>query len=284
MTRAWIFLVALALMWGTSFAAMSKALAGLDPLAIMGFRLAIGAVLLVCIAAVMQTGRPMLSAWWQYGGIAVLGNCVPFSLIAWGQLSVSSAVAGTVMGTMPMVTAALAMGLGIERLTRGQWLGLLVGFVGLCMLSLGQARLAGDLSGIAAIVTAVLCYALSTLIARKGPDKNALRAGAATLSVAGVVGLTIWGIWGQDVGNAQPVHWGYVLYLAMFPTALAVVLYFAVVRIAGPVFLSQVNYMVPVIAFLIGATLMREPIFTELPLAIALILAGLYLASRVVRR
>jgi len=56
------------------------------------------------------------------------------------------------------------------------------------------------------------------------------------------------------------------------------------VRIAGPVFLSQVNYMVPVIAFLIGATLMREPIFTELPLAIALILAGLYLASRVVRR
>lgn len=272
------------MMWGTSFAAMSKALAGLDPLAIMGFRLALGGLLLAVIALFLRVGLPLRQAWWQYLGIALLGNCVPFALIAWGQITVSSAVAGTVMGTMPMITAALATGLGIERLSRGQWLGLVVGFAGLCLLSMGQARLAGDLSGIAAIVGAVLCYALSTLIARKGPDQNALRAGAATLMAAGVIGMIVWSQAGQPVTTALPIHWGYVVYLAAFPTALAAVLYFKVVRIAGPVFLSQVNYMVPVIAFLIGATLMREPIFTELPLAIALILTGLFLASRVVRR
>lgn len=284
MTQAWVLLVSLALMWGTSFAAMSQALSGFDPVALTATRLVLGGILLAVIATAMGVARPIRSAWWQYAGIALLGNVVPFGLIAWGQLSVSSAVAGAIMGIMPMVTAALAMSVGLERLSRQQWMGLAVGFIGLVILAHGQSQFSGSLAGMSAIFAAVACYALSTLIAKKGPDKNALRAGTMTLILAGLFGAIGWLVLGEPLPHWRHEAWPYVIYLGIFPSALATLCYFTVVRIAGPVFLSQVNYMVPVMAFGIGAVFLREPIFTELPLAVALILTGLFLASRVVRR
>ena len=277
---AWLLILGLAMMWGTSFASMSQALISMDPLAIMGWRLAIGAVVLVAVAIFMRVGWPLRQAWWQYLGIAAIGNCLPFGLIAWGQLEVSSAVAGAIMGTMPMVTAAMAMGLGLDRLRGLQWVGLGIGFLGLLLLARGQAQFEGSLWGVGAIVIAVLCYAASTMIAKRGPDQNALRAGAATLVLAGTIGLVSWGLFGSPIPELVDPAWVYVLYLAAFPTALAMVFYFWVVRIAGPVFLSQVNYMVPVVAFVVGMVFMDEALFVELPVAIGLILAGLYFASR----
>ncbi|MGB0965005.1 MAG: DMT family transporter [Litorivicinus sp.] len=284
MTRAWILLVCLALMWGTSFAAMSQALAGFDPLGLTAARLVLASGVLLVLACVMRVGFPLTQAWWQYAGIALLGNSVPFGLIAWGQLSVSSAVAGAIMGTMPIVTAAIAMGFGIDRLSSRQWAGLAVGFVGLLVLARGQSQFSGTLLGAVAVFAAVVCYALSTIIAKKGPDKDSIRAGFATTVMAALISTLAWGWGGHSLPAISDASWWYILYLGVFPSALAMVCYFTVVRIAGPVFLSQVNYMVPVMAFGIGAVFLREPIFTELPLAIGLILAGLFLASRVVRR
>ena len=279
-TRAWVLLVILALMWGSSFGAMSQALSGFGPLGITAARLVLAALVLLVVAFIMQVGWPLKQAWWQYAGIAFLGNSLPFGLIAWGQLSVSSAVAGAIMGTMPMVTAAIAMGFGIDRLNSRQWMGLVVGFIGLVVLASGQSKFSGSLVGTAAVFAAVICYALSTIIAKKGPDKNAIRAGFATTAFAGLFSLVAWGTMGQSLPPLSDPSWAYIVYLGVFPSALATVCYFTVIRIAGPVFLSQVNYMVPVMAFGVGVIFLRESVFAELPMAIGLILLGLFLASR----
>ncbi len=280
MSAAWVMLVGIALAWGTSFAAMEVALEGAGPLAIMAARLVIGALCVSLAALVMRVGRPMLSAWWQYLGVAAIGNCIPFFLIPWGQQAVSSSVAGAIMGTMPLVTAALATAVGIERLARRQWGGLAVGFVGLLVLAQSQTQFSGALTGAVAIFGAVVCYALSTLFARIGPDHNPVRAASATLTLAGLMGCVAFGVSDEPRPTLAAGTALTLVYLGVLPTGLAVVLYFKVVKLRGPVFLSQVNYMIPVIALVIGWWVMRDPVVVALPVGIALVLAGLGLAGR----
>ncbi|QGG81204.1 EamA family transporter [Litorivicinus lipolyticus] len=280
MNLAWVLLVGLALAWGTSFATMEVALEGAGPTAIMAGRLVIGALCVSAAAMVMRVGRPLVSGWWQYLGVAAIGNCVPFFLIPWGQQTVSSSVAGAIMGTMPLVTAALATAVGIEALSRRQWAGLGIGFVGLLVLAQSQTQFSGALHGSLAIFGAVVCYALSTLIARAGPDHNPIRAGAATLCLSGLIGAAAF----VTSGEGMPTWSGHsawaVVYLGVLPTGIAAVLYFKVVKLRGPVFLSQVNYMIPVISLLIGLWIMRDPFVWALPIGIGLVLSGLALARR----
>ena len=280
MSLPWIFLMALSFMWGTSFAMMSEAVQYFLPLQVMASRLVLGAAMLLIIAALYRRLVYLPGAAWQYVGVGLAGNVVPFSLIAWGQLEVSSSVSGAILGSMPLMTALLATVAGIERLSLLRWAGLGLGLVGLLVLALSQEALNGTLLGALAIVGACFSYAVSTLIARSGPDKDSLRAGALTLTCSAVIGsLCMWAVEGLPAAEWH-MGWVWIVVLGIFPTGLSGVLYFEVIRMRGPVFLSQVNYFVPVVAFLLGVIALGEPFHWALPTSLVFILGGLYFARQ----
>ena len=145
--KIWSLLVTLSVLWGGSFFFVEVAVPELPTLTIVFLRVGIAA--LVLHVAMTAFGKPMkISAplALAYLGMAILNNIVPFSLIAWGQIHISSALASVLNATTPLFTIVVAHVLTRdEKLTVRGVLGLVTGFAGVVViLSPESARWAAE--------------------------------------------------------------------------------------------------------------------------------------------
>lgn len=284
----WLLLFALVAMWGSSFMFNRIAVASLPPWTVVAGRIGLAALVLTLI--VYALGRrlpPPGRGWWPYVVVALIGNVIPFFLITWGQQVVESALAGILMAVMPLATMLLAHFLVAgEHLTRQRVSGFTVGFLGIVLL-MGPAALAGlggdavDIVFQLAVLGGALCYALQSVLTRLIIKGDVLVAAAATLLVASVMVVPV-ALW-QDrpwllaprTGSLAAVLW-----LGAGPTALATILYFLLIRSAGPTFMSLVNYLSPCVALFLGLVVMGEHPPAAAYAGLALILAGIAVSQR----
>jgi drug/metabolite transporter (DMT)-like permease len=208
--------------------------------------------------------------------MGLFSNALPFALLSWGQRFVTSGFAGISMAVVPLLVLPLAhVFVPGERMTPRKVAGFLVGFVGVVLL-IGPGAAAGDGTGPArlACVAASCCYAVGAIITRLAPPGPFLSFGAGGLLVATAAILPLaLGIEGWPAEPGLPALLG-LLYLGIFPTALATVMLVYVVQSAGPSFLSLVNYQVPVWAVVIGLVVLGEALPPQFLAALGLILAG----------
>lgn len=284
---AWVFLCLLALIWGGSFLAVELALEGFPPLTIAALRIAMAAVILTGVSFALGHGLPGAGdasgrrIWAHALGMALLSNAVPFSLLSWGQKYVTSGFAGITMAIVPLLVLPLAhVFVPGERMSMRKGIGFLVGFAGVVLLiGLGSILRptnaeAEQLARIACLAAAA-CYALGSIVTRLCPPVPLLSLAAAALVLAAIclipVALAVEG-W---PGPAPARAWAAVLYLGLFPTALATLLLVYVIKTAGPSFMSLVNYQVPVWAVVFGMLFLGESLPVQFIAALGLILAGL---------
>jgi len=294
---AWALLCLLGLIWGGSFLGVEMALTGFGPLTVAALRITTAAIILIAVAMIRGDGLPPTDTtrgrrvWLHCFGMAVFSNALPFSLLSWGQEHVTSGYAGITMAVVPLLVLPLAhFFVPGERLTTRKGFGFLIGFVGVVLLT-GPGAVIGavndDLVGLARIacVTASASYACGAIITRLAPSGPYLSFAAAGLLLAScmivptallVEGVPSWPDLRALLG---------VLYLGLFPTALATFLLVYVIQSAGPSFMSLVNYQVPVWAILIGMVVLDEQLPPQFIGALALILAGLAVSqARLARR
>ncbi|MCC5966771.1 MAG: DMT family transporter [Natronohydrobacter sp.] len=282
----WIGLVALGLIWGASFLGVAVALEGVSPVWIATARIVIGALTLSAIAwamGVRLTLSPPVLAF--AAGMALLSNALPFYLLSWSQQHVTSGFAGITMAAIPLFVLGLAhVFVQGERLTRPKALGFALGLVGVAVL-IGPgilARSGSDFENFARFgcLAAALCYALGSIVTRRCPEVHPVAFGMLALWIASAVMLPVAlmaeGI--PPLPETRPML--AVLYLGLLPTGYATLLLVGIIRTAGPSFLSQVNYHVPVWSVLLGALVLSEEVPGRFVLALAIILAGLMLARR----
>ena len=287
----WIKLLALGLIWGASFMFISVALRDLGPLTIVAWRVGLGALVLLVILRMRRIGLPSLSnrngrlVWASAVAMGFFSSALPFAMLSWGQKYVASGFAGVCMAVVPLFVLPLAHFLVPgERLTLRRGVSFLIGFVGVVVLiGFDALRLVGsDYESLARIAClgASLCYATGAIITRLCPKTDMLSLSADALLSATVIitpfALTLEGI------PAMPsaLSWVAILYLGLFPTALAQVLLVQVIRDAGPSFMSLVNYQVPVWSVLFGVVLLNELLPPQLYLSLVLILGGLLLSRK----
>ena len=178
-----------------------------------------------------------------------------------------------------------------ERLTRRRVAGFAIGFAGVVLLIAGEQLASGSftltgggmLPAQLACVLASCCYACGSIVTRLCPPVSTRSFAAAGLVCATVV-LVPLALLTAGVPDAisRTSLWG-VLFLALLPTGAATILLTVIIRRAGPPFLSQVNYQVPVWAVLIGAVVLSETIPGHFITALLVILAGLAVAQRAPR-
>lgn len=284
----WLLLFALVAMWGSSFMFNGIAVSSLPPLAIVAGRVGVAAVVLVIFVYASGRRLPALGLhWWPYLVVALIGNAIPFYLITWGQQVVESALAGILMAFMPLATIVLAHFLiAGEHMTRQRAIGFAGGFCGIVLL-MGPAALAG-LGGDAVRVIAqlsvlggALCYALQSVLTRLIIKGDVMVSAAATLLLASVIVVPL-ALWQIPLSTLAP-RWqsvAAVCWLGVVPTAIATVLYFQLIRSAGPSFMSLVNYLSPSVAVLLGLLIMGEHPSPNAYLGLALILIGIAVANR----
>ena len=289
----WVFLIVLGIIWGASFMGAKVALTGFGPMTVAALRLAIGASVLLSISYAMGKGLPKLSdengkrIWMHCIGMGIFTNALPFTMLNWGQLHVTSGFAGISMAVVPLLVLPLAHVLVPgEILTKRKALGFFVGFLGTLILIGPKTLLAstgGDLEPIArlACVLAACCYAIGSIITRLCPKVSLTSYAAAGLTVGTLimvpVALYFEGI--PTMPSETKAIWG-VLFLGVLPTALATLLLVRVINSAGPSFMSLVNYQVPVWAVIFGVVILGEDIPASLFAALALILLGLAISQK----
>lgn len=281
--RDWTLLLALVVMWGSSFMFNRIAVASLPPLIVVAGRIGIAAIVLIVIVHALGKRLPSPGrAWWPYLVIAIVGNAVPFYLITWGQQVVESALAGILISIMPLATIVLAHFLiAGEHLTRQRVAGFIIGFSGILLL-MGPDALAGVGGDVLRIVSQLavlggaLCYALQSVLTRLIIKGDILVAAAATLLIAAVIAVPA-ALWLDRPWMLAPTGASVaaVVWLGVGPTAIATVLYFMLIRSAGPTFMSLVNYLSPGVAVLLGLLVLGETPRATAYFGLALILAGL---------
>ena len=286
--RNWSLLFALVAMWGSAFMFMKIGVATVAPATLAAGRLVLAAALLYAVMRARGLALPPPGKrWLPFAALAVLGNCLPFYLIAWGQQFIDSALAGILISIMPLATLVLAhYFVAGERMTAPRALGFAVGFAGIVVL-MGPAALAG-LGGSpgkalaqVAVLAGALCYAGNSVLARRTIATDFLVASTAVLIIASVlmvpVALVLDHPWAAapSAGSVAAIVW-----LGIGPTALATILYFQLIAAAGPTFMAIVNYLSPIVALLAGVLLLGEQPGTTAVAGLLLILLGIALSRR----
>jgi drug/metabolite transporter (DMT)-like permease len=209
--------------------------------------------------------------------MAIVGNALPFFLISWGQQEVDSGVAGMIMAIMPLLTMVFAHYFVVdEKLNRYKLIGFALGITGVTLL-LGPVFEGGGRefwSGLA-IFTAASCYAVNSILIKRLPRFSPMVGACGVLIMASLVMLPIWLLLAPENNTISQDSMMSVIWLGIGPTGIATIILFAVIDRAGPTFLSTINYLIPVVAFLCGAWLLSEPATWQHFVALATILGGI---------
>ncbi|MEN3974153.1 DMT family transporter [Emcibacter sp. SYSU 3D8] len=274
-------LVALALMWGSSFLMVKISLRDFTPVEALAGRMLIAALFFTAALLIrhkrVERGRKV---WLLMAAMGVIGNVTPYLLINWGQTRVETGTAAILMGIVPLVTAMLAQAfVRGERFHLWKAIGIAVGFAGIVVLFGGLQLSGGEGAawGAAAILLAALGLASGTILADKASDFHSIPVGFGVMWIAALVSVPIWL---ADSGGALPeqVSWppvAAVFGLAIFSTALPTLVLIYLVRTAGPTFAGFTNYLVPVIGVVLGITFLNEPLTWNAVVALGLIIGGI---------
>ncbi len=287
----WLRIGALGMIWGSSFMAVSVAIAGFGPITVSAGRILIGAIVLLGLLRFLGISLPDIKApqgrtvWLAAFGVGVFSMALPFFLLSWGQHYVASGFAGVTMAAVPLLVLPLAHFLiPSEQLTPRKTLGFAIGFVGVIVLiGLDAFKSSGmGLEPLArmACFAAAACYACGSITTKLAPKVDPFAfAGAATLLAAIIIvpmAFILEGV--PTVALDKPLF--AVIFLGVVPTAAANLLLVSVIRSAGPSFLSLVNYQVPIWSVLFGTLFLSEILPGRTFVALGLILLGLAVSQR----
>ncbi|HKL62173.1 MAG TPA: DMT family transporter [Woeseiaceae bacterium] len=285
----WLGLAGLVAMWGSSYLAMEIALRAFSPLAITAARIVLAAATLWSVMRLAGLRLPTdRGSWAFFVVLSVVGNCLPFFLISWGQQSVPSGLAGIAMAVTPLAVILLAhFLLPDEPLTAGRIAGFLAGFLGVALLVgpgflLGE-RAGGSLTGLLAVLGGALCYATTAVITRLGPSHHPLVMSTAVTLAGSLILVPLYfaldgGVLREFALPVGPL--AAVAALGMLSTGFAAVIFFFLVTQVGAGFMTMQSFLVPPWAVVTGALVLDERLHPGAYAAMILILAGLAIAQR----
>ncbi len=280
----WASIGVLGLIWGGTFMVVAVALRGYGPLTVVCARTTLGALALLGLRAALQRPWPALTPrLLKYLAlIGVLNTALPFALLSWGQQYVPSAFAGISMAALPLFVLPLAHVFSDEALSTRRLIGVIVGFTGaLVLIGPGVLHIGSGWEplGQLACLAAAVSYAIASIMTRRCPPIDPIVLAALTLAVGSAVLIPAMLLVEGIPGRAAPLQMGAIVFLGLFPTALAALLRVTVIRSAGSVFMTLVNYQVPLWSVLCGALILSETLPLRFFAALALILCGLAISQ-----
>ena len=280
----WIILIALALIWGSSFILIKKGLEGLNPFQLGSLRIIFCAVFLLIIG--FNSLKSIALHQWKYIALTSLfGTFIPAYLFAIAQTKVSSSICSILNSLTPLNTlilGAIVFGLNFRR---NQIFGIIIGLIGTVVLIFnGRAEgVSEDNSYSVFVLIATVCYATNVnLIKRYLSDMKPLSITTGNFLVMLVPAIFI--LYFTDFSakmNLQATQHAmfFIMILGIVGTGVANVIFYKLIQISSPIFASSVTYLIPVVACLWG--IFDNEMLTPLQfLGAFIILIGVYLSSK----
>ncbi len=283
MTRkGWLLFIAMSVIWGIPYLFIKIAVRELDPAVVVFARVGIAALVLLPLAARSGALRQLRERWFIVAALGCVQIAAPFLLITFGEQHIASSLTSLLIAADPLLVALFALRLDSrERVGGLRLIGLLLGMVGvIVLLGLDVGGDAQRLLGAFLVLLAAAFYAISVLLIRR-PTIAALP----NLGVVAVECTTATIVVMPLALTRFPNHLpsltviASLLVLGLVCTALAYVLYFALVAEVGASRGTVITYVNPAVSVLLGVTLLGEPLNTAIIVGFLLIIAGSWLST-----
>ena len=286
MKKSWLpAYLALGLVWGCSFIFIELGLVFLSPFGVTFVRCALGAITLLIFAKARKVELPKGKAIWKkLWVVAMLLNVVPGVLFAFAQQYITSALAGIINATTPLMTLIFMLLIfREEKIKREQVYGLLIGALGVMTVVGVWKELGGNqLIGVIALLIAVSCYGASYPYSTRnviplGLKPEALATGQLLMATVTLLPLFIFD--GFSSNNYESRSIIAMLCLGIFGSGFAYIWNFSVTAAAGSAIGSTVTYITPVVAVIVGWLYLNEEIVWHEPVGALVVIIGALLSQ-----
>lgn len=277
-------LALLSFLWGSSFTLIKVALETVPPATIVAGRLAIGTVLLMLLVKARRIEIPTAPAiWGAFFVQGVLQSALPFTLISWGEKYIDSGLAGLLNSTPPLFAFLITFFVLREGgATLRKFIGIATGFAGV-VVTLGPEALTGSSNSVLgqlAVTGASLSYAFAAIYARRFSGQSTLLTAACSMMMAAILMLPIslyfdspWAL-----SPSSDAIWSIVA-LGVFSTALAMIIYFRLVRTLGALGVTSGSYLRAGFSVFLGVLLLNEEMSLSLLIGLVLIFLGVAIVT-----
>ena len=288
-TKIWIALLALYIVWGSTYLAIRFAVESIPPFFHAGIRFLVSGLILLVWQRAAGLSLPTRKQWIS---LAVIGNLLLLGgngLVAWAEQTIPSGIAALMIGSIPMflvITEAFRPG-GVKP-NRWTFLGLLIGFIGIFIL-IGPAELTGgsrlNPMGIGALLLACVFWSLGSVYSKHAdlPKSSLMSTGGQMLM--GSIGLFI-----VSLISGELTHWDPsgvttkslmgLVYLIFIGSLVGFVSYGWLLQNAPISLVATYAYVNPIVAVLLGNWLADEPLEPRIWLAAAIIVGSVMFINR----
>ena len=277
--RALILFVLMSLIWGIPYLFIRVAVAEIAPSVLVFARTATGAAILLPLALLRGDVRPVLSRWRWLVAFAAAEIAIPWVLLASAEERVTSSLAALLIAGVPLVGAILGVATASrERVGRRGAIGLLVGLVGVSAI-VGVDVDAANVGAILEIGLVVVGYAVGpAILARRLAGAPSLGVMSLSLGMSALVYAPI-ALVQRPASMPSTDVFEAVAILGVVCTAVAFVLFGALVADIGPVRGTVITYVNPAVAAVLGAVVLREPFTIGMAVGFGLVIVGSVLAT-----
>ena len=279
--RGWALFAAVSVIWGMPYLFIKIAVDEISPSVMAWSRLALAAAVLLPVAWKLGALRGLRERWRILTVFAAVEMAVPWPLLGFGEIHVSSSLAAILVATVPLFVALLATRFDhSERPTATRFIGMLIGLGGVvALVGIDIGGKGDELLGALAILVVAFLYAIGPMIVkRRLSDVDPLGPVAASLGIAALL-VTPFALVSLPDSTPSADTFASIAVLGLLCSALAFLLFFRLIAEIGPGRATVITYINPVVALALGVVVLDESVTTGVVVGLLLILAGSWLST-----
>tara|TARA_B100001146_G_C16032054_1_gene369797 strand:- start:74 stop:760 length:687 start_codon:yes stop_codon:yes gene_type:complete len=214
--------------------------------------------------------------------MSLVGIVAPFLLIAYGQKNIDSSLAGILMSTMPISTLILShFFLDDERMTKTKLVGFIIAFFGIIILIIPEKNLLSEnsfnnLSSELMVIGGAILYSFAAVCGKKFKITDPLNASSGTILFSAII-MFLYLYFFENIDQAYVNNNNIfsVIFLGIFCTAIATIIYFQILQTSGATFVSIMNYLIPIWSIFFGVIFFSENIFWNYLVGLIIVIIGI---------
>jgi drug/metabolite transporter (DMT)-like permease len=272
--------LAMSVIWGIPYLFIRIAVAEVSPAFLVLARTGVASAILLPIALVTLDLRPIVARWRWVAAFAAIEIAIPWVLLGSAEQRVSSSLAALIIAAVPLVGVVIAILSGrSEHLGATGLLGLLIGILGVAAIAGGDFGTTDPIAFVELGIVAV-CYAAGPVIlARRLSDLPTIGVMALSLGLTCLVYVPIGALqWPAAVPS--PAVIGSIVTLGVVCTAIAFLVFAALIEAVGPVRATVITYVNPAVAAVLGVVVLKETLTPAMIVGFVLVTVGSVLATR----
>ena len=283
-TSDYIILVLLSLIWASAFFNNKIATYSYGPITIAFLRIFFGMIPVLLLCFYKKIKIEVFSKDWKwFAAIGVINLVIPFFLIAYGVQKVQSNLAAILMSTTPISATILAhLFIDKEKINLVKILGIILGFLGIVYL-FSENLLINDENLFSALMILVgsTFYVIGGILTLKISHKKNENVTASILIWGTIfvcpISLIIEQPWNLNPSLESTLS---LIYLGVFPTGIAWLLRFMILKRNGLVFQSQVAYLIPIFGVILGYLFLNELVTSKILISLFIVILGIYFVKK----